>query len=142
LCELIFELYAYRFKFTGEGVLMHKKKDGGIACRKVAKVGLAGPQTGPPGGRPDQPGGAAGVVFCFGFRRGAGSARRSRRTSGEKSGPAGLSAGASGPEAGAAGLIVGIAAVCSLQRPDSHLPINTPSPSLGRVRTSPTIVHP
>jgi hypothetical protein len=29
----------------------------------------------------------------------------------------------------------------SLQRPNFHLPINTPSPSWGRVRTSPTIVH-
>jgi hypothetical protein len=36
LCELIFEMYAYRFKFTGEGVFMHKKKDGGIACQKWA----------------------------------------------------------------------------------------------------------
>jgi hypothetical protein len=29
-------MYAYRFKFTGEGVFMHKKKDGGIACQEVA----------------------------------------------------------------------------------------------------------
>jgi hypothetical protein len=29
----------------------------------------------------------------------------------------------------------------SFQRPDFHPPINTPSPSWGRVRTSPTIVH-
>jgi hypothetical protein len=34
LCELIFKMYSYRFKFTGEGVFMHKKKDGGIACQK------------------------------------------------------------------------------------------------------------
>jgi hypothetical protein len=52
-----------------------------------------------------------------------------RRTPGEKSGPAGLTVGASGPEAGAAGLIAGFAAVCSLQRPDSLPPINTPSSS-------------
>jgi hypothetical protein len=28
----------------------------------VAKVGLAGPQTGPPGGRPDWPDGATGLI--------------------------------------------------------------------------------
>jgi hypothetical protein len=27
-------MYAYRSKFTGEGVFMHKEKDGGIACQK------------------------------------------------------------------------------------------------------------
>ena len=80
----------------------------------MVKVGLAGSQTGPPGGRPDWPGGAAGLVVCSGFRRSAGSARSSRRTPGEVSGPAGLTAGPSGPEAGGAGLIAGNAAVCSL----------------------------
>jgi hypothetical protein len=29
-------MYAYMFKFTGEGVFMYKKEDGGIACQKWA----------------------------------------------------------------------------------------------------------
>jgi hypothetical protein len=31
-------MYAYRFKFIGEGVFMHKKKDGGIAYQKWPKL--------------------------------------------------------------------------------------------------------
>jgi hypothetical protein len=52
-------MYAYRVKFTGDGVFMHKKKDGGIACQKLSWFGLAGPS----GGRPGQSGGAAELLF-------------------------------------------------------------------------------
>jgi hypothetical protein len=48
--------------FTGEGVCRLKKKEGGIAGQKGGQVGLAGPGAGPSGGRPDWPGGAAGLV--------------------------------------------------------------------------------
>jgi hypothetical protein len=62
-------MYAYRVKFIGDGVFMHKKKDGGIACQKLSWFGLAGPLAGPSGGRPGQSGGAAELLFCKGFRR-------------------------------------------------------------------------
>jgi hypothetical protein len=64
-------MYAYMFKFTGEGVFMYKKKDGGIACQTYRQI----------------------------------AARAA--SNGQISTP----------------------------------PINTPSSSWGRVRTSPTIVH-
>jgi hypothetical protein len=51
-------MYAYRVKFTGDGVFMHKKKDGGIACKKLPWFGLAGPLAGSSGGKPGQSGGA------------------------------------------------------------------------------------
>jgi hypothetical protein len=141
LCELIFEIYAYRFKFRGEGVLMYKKKDGGIACQKWPKLVWPVPwpdhpaadrtsPAGPPdcytewvfGGAPDFPGEPPDTRWEIRsrrtYRRGVRPRGRRRRTYRR------------------------IAAVCCLQRPDSHPPINTPSPSWGRVRTSPTIVHP
>jgi hypothetical protein len=141
LCELIFELYAYRLKFTGEGILMHKTKDGGIACQKWPKLVWPAPRPGHPaagrtspaeppdwytvwlfGGAPDPPGGPPDirreVRSRRTYRRGVRPRGRRHRTYRR------------------------VAAVCSLQRPDSHLPINTPSLSWGRVRTSPTIVHP
>jgi hypothetical protein len=62
LCELIFEVYAYRVKFTGDGIFMHKKKDGGNACQKLPWFGLTGPLAGPSGGRPGQSGEAAELI--------------------------------------------------------------------------------
>jgi hypothetical protein len=127
-------------KFTGEGVCMLKKKEGGIACKLPRPVwpvprpdhpaaDRTGP-AGPPnclsewafGGPPDQPGrppGSRRIVRSRRTHRRAVRPRGRRRRTYRR-----------------------IAAVCSLQRPDSHLPINTPSSSWGRVRTSPTIVHP
>jgi hypothetical protein len=56
-------MYAYRVKFTGDGVFMHKKKGGEIACQKLSWFGLAGPLAGPSGGEPGLYGGAAELLF-------------------------------------------------------------------------------
>jgi hypothetical protein len=64
-----------------------------------------------------------------------------RRMSGLQPGPTGLTAGPSGLHFGGAELIAELRHEL-FQRPDFDLHLNTPSPSWGNVRTSPTIVHP
>jgi hypothetical protein len=115
-----------------------QKKVRGILSRKLFSLapGPARPDPRPnhPGG-PDRSGGrpnrCSGAVFGPGRIRPAG-----RRTSGLQLGPD----GPSGPESGAAELTTERRPE-QLPTPDFHPYINTPSPSWGRVRTSPTIVH-
>jgi hypothetical protein len=118
-----------------------KRKEGGIACQKWSKLVWlvlwpdhpAADRTspaGPPdcytewpfGGAPDPPGGPPDtrreIRSRRTYRRGVRPRGRRRR------------------------IYRRTAAGCCLQRPDFHPPINTPWSSWGRVRTSPTIVHP
>jgi hypothetical protein len=86
LCELIFEVYAYRIKFTGDGVFMLKKKDGGIDPGSVWPDHPVADRASPA----EPPNCYTEAIF--------GSSTNSP-------GAAGLTAGASGLEAGATGLI-------------------------------------
>jgi hypothetical protein len=132
-------MYTYRVKFTGEGVFLHKKKDGGIAYQKCP--GSVWPVPWPDHSAADRasPAGPPNCHFEWTFSRLL-NPPGGRQTSGWQFGPTGLTAGASGPEAGAAKLIAGLLLG---QPPTARFPppINTPSSSWGRVRTSPTIVH-
>jgi hypothetical protein len=99
-------MYAYRLKFTGEGVFLYKKKDGGIDRRVWASL-VQRPisdrtirrQTGPV--RRSR---RTGVLNWFSAGRRICPA--GRRTPGELSGVAGLTAGAFGTGLGATRLTV------------------------------------
>jgi hypothetical protein len=133
LCKLMFELYAYRFNFTGEGVRLNKKIFGGNLVWPASRPDHpAADRTGPAepsdwytdpcfGGPPDPPGpppdSRRDIRRRRAYRRAVRPRGRRRRTYRR------------------------IGCCVLPQWPDFHLPINTPSPSWGRVRSSPTIVH-